>query len=287
MNHEEAHDSGTPHTLSEAQRAHAFATRPPVDRAAALRAGRTPVSPKFILWAIVSFVVLGLGGTIVEHFFGNMGLPTTNTSVSKLPKTPVTPRGGPLPSSLDSFLGLKSIGNVAAPTFTLLDQANKSWSLSGAQGKVVVLAFYNADCSDICPVVGREIKQAQALLGANTSKVEFVIVNTNPNDYRVASAPLALSEPHLTNDPSIHFLTGPLAQLNTVWTNYGISIRVGAKANQMAHNNIMYFINSKGELHSQVLPFANENRSGVYSLSTSDMDRFASGIAQIAGSLVK
>ena len=61
-------------TLSEAQRAAAFSSsRAPVDRAAALRAGSVPVPRKFVLWAILGFAVLGLGGVAVEHFVGNAG----------------------------------------------------------------------------------------------------------------------------------------------------------------------------------------------------------------------
>ncbi|MGA3146036.1 MAG: hypothetical protein ABSF33_01025, partial [Acidimicrobiales bacterium] len=55
-------DSNGSETLSEADRAAAFATgRVPVDRAAALRAGSVPVPRKFVRWVIVAFAVLGLG----------------------------------------------------------------------------------------------------------------------------------------------------------------------------------------------------------------------------------
>ena len=48
MTNSKAEPPGPSNELSEEQ------------RAAALRAGRTPVPPKFIMWAVVTFAVLGL-----------------------------------------------------------------------------------------------------------------------------------------------------------------------------------------------------------------------------------
>src|SRR5664280_866429 len=121
-------------------------------------------------------------------------------------------------------MGLKEIANAHASPFTLRDQAGREWGLVGAKGKVVVLTFYNVNCNDVCPVVGAEIRQAQARLGASASKVEFVIVNSDPNHFAVSAAPAALSVPGLTNTPSVFFLTGPLLQLNAVWISYGVQL---------------------------------------------------------------
>ena len=275
--------------LSEQQRAAAFSSSmTPADRSAALREGRTPVPPKFILWMVGVFVVLGGGGAILEHYFGNVGQPSaTTTTVFTLPATPTTLAGPQLSSSLSALMGLKEIANAQASPFTLRDQANREWGLLRAKGKVVVLTFYNVNCNDVCPVVGAEIRQAQARLGANARKVEFVIVNSDPNHFAVSAAPAALSIPGLANTPSVYFLTGPLLQLNAVWINYGVSVKVGALASQVAHNNIMYFIDPRGRLRAQAVPFGNENHAGVFSLGPTTISRFAQGIAQTADSLVR
>ena len=256
--------------LSEQQRAAAFSSSmTPADRSAALREGRTPVPPKFILWMVGVFVVLGGGGAILEHYFGNVGQPSaTTTTVFTLPATPTTLAGPQLSSSLSALMGLKEIANAQASPFTLRDQANREWGLLRAKGKVVVLTFYNVNCNDVCPVVGAEIRQAQARLGANARKVEFVIVNSDPNHFAVSAAPAAL-------------------QLKAVWIKYGVSVKVGALASQVAHNNIMYFIDPRGRLRAQAVPFGNENHAGVFSLGPTTISRFAQGIAQTADSLVR
>jgi len=257
----------------------------PVDRAAALRAGRTPISPKFILWAIAAFAVLGLGGEALQHFDGNLGLPTTATIPITSTTTIPTSTSGSL--SMSAFLGLRQIDNAAAPGFSLQDQHGRTWTLSSAKGKVVVLAFYDANCNDICPVLGAEIKEANGMLGTNASNVDFVIVNTNPNDLKVTSSPPALRVPGLTKDSNVRFVTGPLSVMNTIWTGYGISIRVGAHPNDETHNNLLYFIDPTGQLRVQVDPFATENAFGVVSLNATEIHRFARGISDVADSLVK
>jgi protein SCO1/2 len=268
-----------PATSSESFQSH-------VDRAAALRAGRTPISPKFILWAIAAFAVLGLGGEALQHFDGNLGLPTTATIPFTSTTTTIpTSTSGAL--SMSAFLGLRQIDNASAPGFSLQDQHGRTWTLSKAKGKVVVLAFYDANCNDICPVLGAEIKEANGMLGTNASHVDFVIVNTNPNDLKVTSSPPALRVPGLTKVANVRFVTGALSAMNTMWTSYGISIRVGAHPNDETHNNLLYFIDPTGQLRVQVDPFATENAFGVVSLNAAEIHRFARGISNVADSLVK
>lgn len=285
-NHEE--QPLVPSLLNEEQRAAAFASAlAPSDRAAALDAHYSTVPPKFILWMVVAFLILGGGGVIVEHYFGNIGVAATTTTEFQLQTTPTIPRGTQLNSSLSAFMGLKQIGAAVAPAFTLRDQSGEQWSLNGAKGRVVVLTFYSKLCSDVCPVLGAEIKQAQILLKDQATRVEFVIVNSDPHHVTYSPTPRALSVPRLTTATSVHFLTGPLAQLNAVWSSYGLTVRVGVVANQVSHNNILYFIDARGHLRAQATPFGNEDRGGQFTLSAADIHHFAEGIARTASSLVK
>ena len=275
--------------LSEEERAAAFASAlSSAQRSAALRAGRTPVPPKFILWVMAIFVVLGGGGALLEHYFGNVGQPSaTTTTRFTPPSTPTTLAGVPLTSTLASFMGLKEIAHAQAAPFTLTDQHRRSWSLNDQRGHVVVLTFENVNCNDVCPVLSNELRQARDLLGARAHQIEFVIVNADPTHFAFTPNPTALRVAHLGDAASVYFLTGPLLQLNAVWINYGVSVKVGSLATQVAHNDIMYFIDPAGHLRAQAVPFANEDSHGVFTLSASDVHRFAIGVARTASSLVK
>jgi cytochrome oxidase Cu insertion factor (SCO1/SenC/PrrC family) len=232
------------------------------------------------------FVVFGLGGVVVEHYFGGGGTGTSTTAV-KLPPQPAAPAGPQLNASIDSFMGLKEIGSAQAVPFTLHDQSGRKWSLAGQSDKVVVLTFLNVGCNDVCPVESAEIRQAQVMLGAASSRVEFVIVNSDPKHTNVVANPLVLSMTHLGDLKTVKVLTGSLNDLNAVWTAYGLAVTVGGQPARVAHNNLMYFIAPSGQLHSLAVPFGNEDRSGVFSLAKTDIHRFAKGIASVAISLTR
>lgn len=278
--------------LTAEERAAALNGSRTVDRSAALRAGRTPVPRKVVLGIAIGFAVIGLGGVVLEHYFGNVGVATsvttTTISTTGAPPAPLAPRAPLAPqigAPLDAFLGLRQLGTGPAPEIRLQEPTGAVWSLNAQTGKVVVLTFFNTGCTDICRVLGLELKDAAAQLGPKSAGVEFAVVNTDPNRTAVSPAPAALTTAGLQADPSIHFLTGTLRQLNTTWIDYGVTVTVGRTPTQETHNNILYFVDPQGRLRSSALPFANENRQGLYVLSRADIERFAQGIAQTAANL--
>ena len=273
--------------MSEEQRAAIFAgALAPTGRDGRPRIGRGAIPSKFVLVVAATFVILGLGGVLVEHYFGGVGL-TSSRSLPTLPSTPIGPTGPQLGATTRAFMGLRDIANAKAPPFTLRDQLNRPWSLAEHRGEVVVLTFFNRDCTDICPVVGAEIRFARLGLGAVASKVVFAIVNSDPRQPGVGPRPAALTSTGLVTSRSTYFLSGPLRQLTAVWVGYGLSVKVGALRSQVAHNNVMYFIAPNGRLAALAVPFGNEDRSGRFSLNAVEVHRFARGIATVAVSLAR
>lgn len=278
--------------LTAEQRSAAFSGGRTVDRTAALQAGRTPVPRRVVAWIAVGFVVIGLGGVVIEHYFGNVGVPTTATTTTisptaatAAPPTPSAPAVPEFGAPLASFIGLKPLGTSDAPDVQLTGQSGAPWSLHGQAGKVVVLTFYSTGCTDICPVLGQELRQAAALLGTKATGVEFVIVNTDPHLTALSTAPPAITVPGLDAVPGARFLTGPLPRLNAIWIDYGVAVTIGGSPPRQAHNDILYFVDPEGRLRSSALPFANEDGRGAYTLPASEITRFAQGIAQTAASL--
>jgi cytochrome oxidase Cu insertion factor (SCO1/SenC/PrrC family) len=284
----ETSDDGS--ELSEEERASVFAAaNASRNRSVALRARQVTVPRKFVLWSIVAVLVLGLGGEVAQHFFETYGkAPKVTVPTSPVIKgTPAPTVHAPTLISLQVFMGLKDIGTAVAPTFSLTNQSGQKWSLKSARGKVVVLAFYNSICNDICPVVGTEIRKASAELGSDASKVVFVIVNTDPNHTHISLNSPAIQVPGLTNVPSLELLSGHVSALNSVWSNYGVRILVGTKSTQVSHNNVLYFISPLGNLSGYASPFGTENKSGLYSLGASSVNLYARAIAETADSLVQ
>lgn len=275
--------------LSDEQRAAIFATANAAkNRTLSLRAGRINIRPKVVVWSVAVFLFLSIGGVLGERYFPTFSAKTPTTSLMKStpPVTTTTTRASlnTLPS-LQAFMGLKFIGSATAKNISLTTQSTKHWSLSQEKGKVVVLAFYNAICNDICRVVGAEIKAAQRLT-KDKSHVLFVVVNTDPQVTRVTSSSPALVVPGISHVPGVTLLSGSISQLNTVWRAYGVKITVGAKAGEVTHNDVIYFIGPTGKVDAYAVPFAKVSSSGTYSLDAPRLQRFAQGMAKTADSLL-
>jgi cytochrome oxidase Cu insertion factor (SCO1/SenC/PrrC family) len=276
--------------LTEEQRTSIFrAANTKADRSAAFRTGRVPVPPRFILWTVAILLAIGLAGEIIDHYFGSFGGNVTATSLVSPDlhvSTTTTPSKGDGLVALEGYMGLKLIGSAKAGTFSLTNQATQPWSLASQKGKVVVLTFYNSICNDICPVLGAEIREAHQLLGLQSSKVVFAIVNTDPNQLSASPQSEALLEPGLSKVNSVSFLTGNLTNLDRVWTMYGVKVDVGSRANEVTHNNVLYFIGPDGQLDAYAMPFATESNSGRFSLNDSSIHHYAQAIAETAVSLM-
>ncbi|HVB52459.1 MAG TPA: SCO family protein [Acidimicrobiales bacterium] len=248
-----------------------------------------PVSKKFVIGMVALVLFLGFGGEIGQHFFETYGKAPTVTAPTSpiLNETTTTNPSTPTLISLETFMNVKFIGAAVAPTFSLTTQLDKKWNLAAQKGKVVVLTFYNSICNDVCAVLGPEIRAARRDLGSRRSKVEFAIVNTDPRRTLVSTQSKAVQVTGLSTNPSAVFLTGDLKDLDAVWTSYGVKVKVGAKMNQVSHNNVLYFIGPSGNLEALATPFAIESKTGTFSWNTPSMRLYAQGIAETADSLVQ
>jgi len=114
----------------------------------------------------------------------------------------------------------------AAPDFTLTDQFGRTVSLRGYRGRVVLLAFNDAQCTTICPLTTTAMVDAKALLGAAGSGVALLGVNANPSATAVRWVQAYSRDHGLLHQWD--FLTGSLAHLKGVWHAYGIEAKVVA-----------------------------------------------------------
>jgi cytochrome oxidase Cu insertion factor (SCO1/SenC/PrrC family) len=277
-----------PNELDDEQRAAIFAAaNAPRDRHGAIRTRQVTIPRKFITWTIVTVLVFGLGGEVAQHFFETYGKASTTATTPVLKGTPTTNPRLPSLISLQVFMGLKAIGDEHAPNFTLRTQRGRRWRLASHKGQVIVLAFYDSICNDICPVMGKEIALASHELGAKGATVHFVIVNTDPKATTISTSSRALSVPGLRDDPSVTLLSGSVDLLSRVWSAYGIRVVVGAKASEVSHNNALYFIGPSGNLVSYSAPFGTQSKSGLYSLGLPSLRTYARAIAETADSLVR
>ncbi|MGH2871172.1 MAG: redoxin domain-containing protein [Solirubrobacteraceae bacterium] len=132
----------------------------------------------------------------------------------------------------------------AAPGFTLTDQFDKRVSLSSFRGKVVLLAFNDAECTTVCPLTTTAMVDAKRMLGAAGSKVALLGVDANPQATSVKDV-RSYSELH----GMIHswdFATGSRAQLEAVWGAYHVAVEI--EAGQIDHTPALFVISPRGTL---------------------------------------
>jgi cytochrome oxidase Cu insertion factor (SCO1/SenC/PrrC family) len=147
--------------------------------------------------------------------------------------------------NLDPGLALSAV----APGFTLTDQFGRPVSLSSFRGKVVILAFNDAECTTICPLTTTALVDAKDMLGAAASQVQLVGVDANPKATEVEDV-LSYSQLHgMTYQ--WQYLTGSLAQLQSVWKAYSVGVTINQ--NQTDHEPAIFVINQQGRLEKLYL----------------------------------
>ena len=133
---------------------------------------------------------------------------------------------------------------VTAPDFTLTDQFDKRVTLRSFRGKVVLLAFNDAECTTICPLTTTAMVDAQRMLGKAGSKVALLGVDANPDATSVKDV-RSYSELHgMTH--SWDFGTGSVTQLRRVWKAYHIDVEI--EAGQIDHTPALFMISPLGQL---------------------------------------
>ena len=133
-----------------------------------------------------------------------------------------------------------------APAFQLTDQYGKQVSLASLRGKVVLLTFLDPVCTNDCPVIGDEFRQADQVLGAKSRNVELVAIVTNPLYHSIAYTQAFDSEDQLTGLRNWLYLTGSLPQLEQAWKNYSVAAQILPAGGMVAHSDVAYVIDPSG-----------------------------------------
>jgi len=172
-------------------------------------------------------------------------------------------------------LELVDVNGDPAPNFALTDQNGRTLSLDSFKGKTVILEFMDPKCTDICPLVSKEIVEANRALGSDSSKVVYLTVNVNQY-YESKAAVQAFSKEYGLNKlPNWHFVTGSTRSLQTVWKMYGIDV-VPNPSGDVQHSSYMFFIDRNG--HEQYIANPDHSKATV--------SEWGQGIAMFAKKLV-
>lgn len=134
-----------------------------------------------------------------------------------------------------------------APGFALRNQHGKLTSLAQFRGKVVVLAFIDPVCTQLCPLTTKSMVDALKILGpTKASQVQLLGVNVNPLKTTVADVADYTRVHELQG--RWQFLTGSVKQLKRVWKDY--HVYVAAPHGDVVHEAVVYIIGRHGHERS-------------------------------------
>src|SRR5947207_2750394 len=102
-------------------------------------------------------------------------------------------------------------------TWTLDDQDGRPTRVGAPGSGPAIVTFLYTHCQDTCPVTASTVRGAMDQLGHD---VPAYAVSVDPAHDTPNSARVFLSQAHLTG--RMHFLLGPDATLQQVWTRFGI-----------------------------------------------------------------
>jgi|GEM_PF-389923 len=150
------------------------------------------------------------------------------------------------PASAADYSGLALDGE--APRFTLTDQRGTSIGVEELQGRVVLLAFLDPKCTDICPLTALHFRDVHDALGTSASQVALLAVNVNPNQASVEAVAEASERWGVGDVASWHFLTGEAEELEAVRATYGAlgGVPKDGKAGEVAHTPGVWVIDQSG-----------------------------------------
>ena len=135
-----------------------------------------------------------------------------------------------------------SLGGQPAPDIRLVNQFGQRMALSQFRGKVVILAFVDSQCTNVCPLTTVSMLEAKPLLGAAASRVQLLGVDANPSATSVPDA-MAYSRAHgMVNQWD--FLTGSPAQLKAAWAAYHIAVQI--QRGMIDHTPALFVIDPSG-----------------------------------------
>jgi protein SCO1/2 len=142
-----------------------------------------------------------------------------------------------------SFEGTALSPPVAAPSFTLHDQAGAEVSLAGEQGHYVVVTFLYTHCPDVCPVIAGTLNRVLQTPAARSAGLRALAISVDPNGDTPAAVRMFVREHRLV--PAFRYLTGTRAELRQVWKAFNVAAMAGP-GGTVTHSTFEILIDPEG-----------------------------------------
>jgi len=135
--------------------------------------------------------------------------------------------------------------NVAAPSFTLINQAGKKFNFKPASGKLVLITFVYTTCPDVCPLFSAHFAAIQRAL-EDDKRENYLLLSISTDPKRDTPAKMrSYGEAFKADMKHWQFLTGSQKDLSEVWKHFGVNVKDHGNG-QIQHTNLTTLIDPKG-----------------------------------------
>ena len=135
--------------------------------------------------------------------------------------------------------------NVAAPSFTLTNQAGQRFKFNANSGKVVLVTFIYTTCPDVCPLFSAHFAAIQRAV-EEEKRENYLLLSISTDPKRDTPAKMkAYAETFKADFKHWQFLTGSQKDLSEVWKNFGVNVKDHGNG-QIQHTNLTTLIDAKG-----------------------------------------
>jgi protein SCO1 len=141
------------------------------------------------------------------------------------------------------YRGSELSSHVAAPNFSLTDQAGRTVSLSQERGNWVIVTFLYTHCPDVCPIIAGKLNAALRTQTAKRAGLHVLAVSVDPRRDTPAAVRKYVAERSLL--PTFRYLIGSHAELAPVWHAYHVAVLSGTKGS-VTHQAFEILIDPQG-----------------------------------------
>lgn len=133
-------------------------------------------------------------------------------------------------------------------SFDLHDARGGTTGTRDVAGKPYVVTFLYTDCTDVCPLIGAELRRALELIGARADEAAVLAVSVDPKGDTPTAVRRWLDLHRLPKN--FRYLIGAKAQLKPVWGAYYAAPQIPGRADS-AHTASIWLIDRRGRIRTK------------------------------------
>jgi len=137
-----------------------------------------------------------------------------------------------------------------APELGLVDQRGERLTVASLGGRPAVVLFAYAHCTNVCPMLVATIHRTYASFSAlpAAERPRLVVVTLDPWRDTPRSLPTLAAGWGLDRIPGAVVLSGEVAEVQAVWSRWGIEAERDPASGQITHPALVFVVDSSGRL---------------------------------------